>query len=122
MLTHSPSNQTRPSPAVSGNPEQLRIRPSDGGPELFFGAEAGPKSCPETALLCAVLENAFVCFQNRFDISEARAAENWFFSNDARAIFSFVSVCAALGLEPAFIRKRLGILSRDHLDLAGGKR
>jgi len=100
----------------------LRIRPSDGGPELFFGAEAGPKSCPETALLCAVLENAFVCFQNRFDISEARAAENWFFSDDARAIFSFVSVCAALGLEPGFIRKRLGILSRDHLDLAGGKR
>ena len=122
MRTHSPSNQTRPSPAVSGQPELLRIRPSDGGPELFFGAEAGPKACPETALLCAVLENALVCFHNRFDISESRAAENWFFSDDARGIFSFVSVCAALGLEPGFIRKRLGILSRGHMDSAGGKR
>lgn len=118
MRTHSPSNQARPSPAVSGRSELLSIRPSDGGPELFFGAEAGPKSCPETALLCAVLENAFVCFQNRFDISEAQAAENWFFSDDARAIFSFVSVCAALGLEPGFIRKRLDRLRRRPLDSA----
>jgi hypothetical protein len=101
----------------------LPIRPSEGGPELFFGAEAGPASCPETALLCAVLENAFVCFHNRFDTSESRAAENWFLSDDARAIFSFVSVCEALGLEPGFIRKRLGILSRGHhIDSAGGKR
>ena len=122
MRTHSLSNQTWSSPAVSGRPELLRIRPSDGGPELFFGAEAHPAVSPETALLCAVLENAFVCFQNRFDISEAQAAENWFFSDDARAIFSFVSVCAALGLEPGFIRKRLGILRRGDLNSAGGKR
>lgn len=122
MRTHSLSNQTWSSPAFSGRPELLRIRPSDGGPERFFDSEAGTKCCPETALLCAVLENAFVCFQNRFDISEAQAAENWFFSDDARAIFSFVSVCAALGLEPGFIRKRLVILRRGDLNSAGGKR
>jgi len=119
--THSPSNQTRPSPARSGRPELLRIRPSDGGPELFFGAEAHPAVCPETALLCAVLENAFVCFQNRFDIGEAQAAETWFFSDDGRAIFSFVSICAALGLEPGFIRKQLRILSRGNLDSERGR-
>ena len=118
MRAHSPSNQTWSSPAVSARPELLRIRPSDGGPELFFGVEGGPKSCPETALLCAVLENAFVCFKNRFDIIEARAAENWFLSDDARSIFSFVSVCAALGLEPGFIRKRLDRLRRRPLDSA----
>jgi hypothetical protein len=107
VRTHSSSLKSRPLSAAPGRPALSRFQPLDGGSELYFGAETGPKSCPETALLCAVLENAFVCFQNRFDISEARAAENWFFSDDARAIFSFLSVCAALGLEPGFIRKRL---------------
>ncbi len=122
MRADSFSNRTQPLSQISARPPLLRIRPSDGEPGLFFGAAASAVSCPETALLCAVLENAFVCFQNRFDRDEARMAEEWFFSDDERAIFSFVSVCAALGLEPDFIRKRLHKLGRGHLDSAGEKR
>jgi hypothetical protein len=106
MHTHNPSVEMRTSwSPVPARP--MRLRSSDAGPERFFDSEAAAKSCPETALLCAVLENAFDCFRSPVDALEARAAENWFFSNDSRAVFSFVSVCAALGLQPGFIRKRL---------------
>jgi hypothetical protein len=59
--------------------------------------------CPETALMYAVLEDAFFCFQNHFEteqrfVRRAREAEDWFFSDDSRWLFSFVSVCHALGL------------------------
>jgi hypothetical protein len=37
-----------------------------------------------------------------------REAEAWFFSDDSRWLFSFVPVCAALGLEAGYIRKKLG--------------
>jgi hypothetical protein len=121
MRIHSPSLKVWPSSTASPGPARLGVRSSDGGPERFFDSEAGAKSCPETALLCAVLENAFDCFQNRFELSEAQAAENWFLSDDSRAVFSFVSVCAALGLEPGFIRKRLRRLRQPRLDSARRK-
>ncbi len=68
--------------------------------------------CPETALMYAVLEDAFFCFQKQFEteqrfVRRAREAEDWFFSDDSRWLFSFVSVCHALGLEPKYIRKKL---------------
>lgn len=113
------SLESRPLSVAFPRPALLQTRSSDGGPERFFGAEAGARACPETALLCAVLENAFDCFQNRFELNEAQAAENWFLSDDSREVFSFVSVCAALGLEPGFIRKRLAGLRP--IVLAAGK-
>ena len=122
MRIHSPSLKVRPSSAPSPRPARLGVRSSDGGPERFFDSEAGAKFCPETALLCAVLENAFVCFQNRSEMSQAQAAENWFLSDDSRAVFSFVSVCVALGLEPGFIRKRLDRLRLRPLKAAPGKK
>ena len=122
MRAHSPSVETWPPSAASRRPVRLGVRSSDGGPERFFDSEAAAKLSPETSLLCAVLENAFVCFQNREDIDEAKAAENWFLSDDSRAIFSFLSVCAALEVEPGFIRKRLDRLRRRRVDSATGKR
>lgn len=82
-------------------------------PEQFFNSRVSLATvCPETALMYAVLEDAFLCFQRRFEnerrsIQRARQAEEWFFSDDSRCLFSFVSVCAALGLEPGYIRQRL---------------
>src|SRR5919106_2977227 len=90
-------------------------RPSDVGAlseEFFDSGVSRIKVCPETALMYAVLEDAFLCFHKQFEterrfIQRAREAEEWFFSDDSRWLFSFVSVCDALGLEPEYIRKKL---------------
>jgi len=77
---------------------------------------------PETALLSAVLEDALVCFQNRFEIKgksserPAQQAEEWFLSDDSHWLFSFVSICTVLGLDPEVVRRRLKHWSESHLD------
>jgi hypothetical protein len=61
----------------------------------------------------AVLADALVCFQQGFMSRRrrvqrlAREAEAWFLSEDDHWLFSFVSICAVLGLEPAYIRRGL---------------
>jgi len=40
-------------------------------------------------------------------IERARDADDWLCSDDAHWLFSFLSVCAALGLEPHYIRNKL---------------
>ena len=69
--------------------------------------------CPEVSLMRAVLEDALACVHRpdettcRWVRREAREAEEWLFSDDAHGIFSYVTVCAVLGLEPASIRQEL---------------
>jgi len=90
-------------------------RPSYDGvlPEEFFDSRVRLAIvCPETALMYAVLEDAFLCFQKQLEteqpiVQRAREAEDWFFSDDSRRLFSFVSICHALGLEPKYIRTKL---------------
>ena len=83
-------------------------------PEQFFGPQASPCTiCPEAALMRAVFEDALACVQRQFVTEErrvqrlAREAEEWFFSDDSYWLFSFVSICATLGLEPEPIRQGL---------------
>ncbi len=90
-------------------------RPTGGGilAELFFDSRVKLTAvCPETALMYAVLEDAFLCFHKMLEpespfIQRGQEAEDWFFSDDSRGLFSFVSVCHALGLEPRYIRIKL---------------
>jgi hypothetical protein len=69
--------------------------------------------CPEAALMQAVLEDALACFHRQYETErrwvqrEAREAEEWLFCDDAHGLFSCVSVCAVLGLEPESIRQEL---------------
>ncbi|MGH7964910.1 MAG: hypothetical protein ACRERD_24365, partial [Candidatus Binatia bacterium] len=62
------------------------------------------------ALMRAVLTDAINCFQRRFvsnkqrDQRLATEAEEWLFADDHYQPFSFVHICAVLGLEPAYIR------------------
>ena len=75
----------------------------------------------------AVLEDAFVCFHKQFETEErftqrTREAEEWFFCNDSRWLFSFVSVCDVLGLEPEYIRKKLKHWIPSRLDTAQATR
>jgi hypothetical protein len=65
----------------------------------------------------AVLNDAFVSFQKLCELRNPRVqragrkAEEWFFSDDSRGLFSFLSLCDVLGLDPDFIRRRLKRLS-----------
>jgi hypothetical protein len=77
-------------------------------PEPFF--DSGPalaKRCPETALLCAILEDAFVCFYETRDPGLVEEAQRWFFADGGATMFSFLSICEALGLDAREIRQRL---------------
>jgi hypothetical protein len=84
-------------------------------PELFFGPPAGISTMQrgELALMYAVLEDALRCFQVQFLSNspqarrQAREAEEWFFNDDPYWPFSFMNICAMLGLEPGYIRSGL---------------
>jgi hypothetical protein len=64
----------------------------------------------EIALRRAILEDALACFQKQTVTGGqrvqrlAREAEEWLFTNDYAWPFSFVNVCAALKLDPGYIR------------------
>lgn len=79
-----------------------------GTADEFFDSRVRPATvCPETALMYAVLEDAFFCYQGRIK-QQAKLAEEWFFSDDSKSLFSFVSICDVLELHPEYIRKKLG--------------
>jgi hypothetical protein len=65
----------------------------------------------EIRLMLAVLEDAINCYQdnlfavNKKRIQLFREAEDWFMNDDASWIFSFVSICSILNLEPDYFRQ-----------------
>jgi hypothetical protein len=65
---------------------------------------------PEIRLMLAVLEDAINCYQdnifaaNKKRVQLFKEAEEWFISDDPSWIFSFVSVCSILNLEPDYFR------------------
>lgn len=82
---------------------------------------------PEAELMRAVLEDALLCFheglvrQGRRVQRLAREAKEWLFSDDAGWPFSFVSICAFLGLDPEYIRRGLKRWSQGHPPTAAKK-
>ena len=126
QTTHSPTRRLRlsqPALPVPGWPGTDDWEPGHAllshisvPPEQFYGLRASLASGrPEAELMRAILEDALLCFQKglvpqgRRVQRLAREAEEWLFSDDARWPFSFVSICAVLGLEPAYLR--LGLRS-----------
>jgi hypothetical protein len=84
-------------------------------PEQFYVCATG-SSHPASgvrALLWAMLEDAIVCIQqqvltpSRRHQRLAREAEQWIFADNTTWAFSFLNVCAALGLEPEYLRTKL---------------
>jgi hypothetical protein len=77
-------------------------------PEQFYGsAEHADSSYGELALMRAVLEDAVHCFQKSQGTDAAalaKDAEQWFFSDEQHWPFSFMNICAALGLHADYIR------------------
>lgn len=68
---------------------------------------------PEKALMLSVLEDGVRCFQDNIfaDGGKRRAllseAREWLFTDDFDHVFSFSSICTALGLNPGYIRRGL---------------
>jgi hypothetical protein len=66
----------------------------------------------------AVLEDALLCFdkqfvsRNRRTLQLAREADQWIWSSDTSWPFSFVNVCAALGLDSDYVRLQLTLRQR----------
>jgi transposase-like protein len=85
------------------------VRPgSVDGQEVGFAGAAR-----ERLLLAAVLEEALTCYR-RYVLSSdehGRAlfeeTEAWFQSTDRTSVFAFESICDALDLEPAYVRRGL---------------
>lgn len=109
------SHRRRERQSISARRTAAYERPLDDAvlPEQFFDARVKLAAVsPETALMYAVLEDAFLCFHRQFEadrarLQSAREAEDWFFNNDSCWLFSFLSICNALGLEPRYIRQKL---------------
>lgn len=79
---------------------------------------------PEKELMLAVLEDAVRTLQETCSTLSGpkkrlfEETRDWFFSDDAKWVFSFVSVCGVLGLDPDYLRKGL----RQRRDLSRSAR
>jgi hypothetical protein len=83
-------------------------------PEQFYQPVVAPASMPGVlALMRAVIDDALWCWQKQFVTHSrrerrlAREAEQGFLSNNHSWPFAFVNICAALGLDPNYIRQGL---------------
>ena len=84
-------------------------------PEQFYGPPRGALRIHwHVALMRAVLTDAIECYQlQRFLVQGQRSqrlakeAKAWLFSDDEGGPFAFVNVCAALGIEPEYVRRGL---------------
>ncbi len=124
--SHSPQPlpaESVPSVSADWEPWHARLSGVSVLPVQCFSPQAGLYTgCPEAALMRAVLEDALGCFQRQCESKRrwvqrvAREAEEWLFSDDAHGLFSFVYICAVLGLEPASIQQELKRWSQSHLN------
>ena len=83
-------------------------------PEQFYGPPRGTaRTSGQVALMRAVLTDAIACYQKQFlakgrrSERVAKEAEEWLFGDNESWPFAFVNVCAALGMDPAYVRRGL---------------
>jgi hypothetical protein len=101
----------------AGVSEVMRGRPATGSvpetllPQQFvLGAQRSAAGQPEKLLMFAVLEEAIATFQKYADAPTQtgkrffREARDWIVSDATDWPFSFLSICHALSLEPAYLR------------------
>jgi hypothetical protein len=77
---------------------------------------------PEKVLMLAVLQDAVTCFQENIAATckKKRAlyqeAEEWFLANEKSYLFSFESICEALGFDVGYFRQGLVRWKQKALD------
>jgi hypothetical protein len=68
---------------------------------------------PEKKLMLAVLEDGIRCFQDNVTAQSGTRrrlfedAKEWILQQDRHWLFSFENICDALGINPAYVRRRL---------------
>ena len=94
--------------------DNIRVGSGAGVAEDYFAALQRREHLePETALLLATLEDAIDCYkkysseQNKLGKERFREAEYWLMEEKDNRLFSFVSICEVLGLDPQYIRHGL---------------
>jgi hypothetical protein len=81
--------------------------------DLAPGLEAGYAQGPERTLMAAILFDglqayiSYMCAKGRDARTKYKEAFNWVNSKDNEYVFSFVSVCEGLGIDPQFLRAGL---------------
>lgn len=76
---------------------------------------------PEKKLMLAILEDAVACFQKYVFARDSKGkllfsdAEEWIEESRGNGIFSFDSVCEALGLSPDYLRRGLATWKKNAL-------
>jgi hypothetical protein len=120
-VLHLVPARSAPLASVDWNPWRAQPSGSNVRSEQFSNPQTGFfTGRPVAALLQAVLDDALACFQSQFMTEgrlvqrEAQEAEQLFLSEDSHSPFSFVSICAVLGLEPEAIRQQLKRWSHSH--------
>jgi len=80
-------------------------------PEQFHGSPMSRNAVQgEVALMRAILEDAIDCFQKvggTMDQRLTKDAERWLFADDHHWPFSFINICAILGLNAECVRLEL---------------
>jgi hypothetical protein len=104
MVPHPMIDSALASSEASGEPETIL-------PEQFFRRSVA--SSPERCLMLAVLEGALLDLRRSANRRTARMrrladeVEGWFAADDDRWPCSFLSICQALGIDPAAVRSCL---------------
>jgi hypothetical protein len=96
----------------AGNNEGVPFEPDTIQPDQFFGSSRGPAE-GERRLMAAVLIDAIDCYVTYRHAQTGRGrllfrdAERWIMRGRPGAPLAFETACAALGLAPADVRRRL---------------
>jgi hypothetical protein len=125
VLQYGPSSQSRVIEEVTGPDPWLsaRFEPDFLVPVQFFDLTRRRSMLDgETRLVFAVLEDAVRCYvktvnsARRCDRDQFDEVQRWFHAEAGiHSPFSFEYVCDVLGIEPAALRGRLGLLSVNDL-------
>jgi hypothetical protein len=99
-------------PSHATAPARYILSPTAVLPAQFF-PPADRSGKGEVALMRAVLEEAMDCFRRQFAVRDPRTlrlaqeAEEWLFADEERWPFSFLNICAALEIDPHYLRRGL---------------
>jgi hypothetical protein len=87
----------------------LRVNENGTNGDFWDTVQRNGHTYPEQNLFLAVLKDALLSYRKNLRRSnKAFLAERaWFFEDDQDRLFSFESVCAALGLSPGRIRQQI---------------
>lgn len=90
--------------------------------QYFDTVRRKANSEPEKKLMLAILEDAIDCFQKYIFARDGRGkgifreAEDWILEENSDRLFSFETVCDALGFNPSYVRQ--GLLLWKEMKLA----